>query len=174
MRYAAVRGQPRLSALATPARLTNSTPLIKASATITDYRRHRRTLSYCPWFFPCSLCAYELFEIIFFMKSGRIRTELWTLAPEVRHAPLHTATKCVDHWASWTKRLCVSSCPNSILSPVHTSDNITKNGGFGDIVAKNRDIVAENGNIVAKNTMLPVSATMSPFLAILSLVWTGL
>jgi len=42
-------------------------------------------------------------------------------------------------------------------SPVHTSDNVAKNG----------DIVAETGNIVAKNTMLPVSAT-------LSLVWTGL
>jgi len=44
------------------------------------------------------------------------------------------------------------------LSPVHTSDNIAKNG----------DIAAETGNIVANNTMLPVamspvSATMSPF-----------
>ena len=50
------------------------------------------------------------------------------------------------------------------LSPVHTSDNVAKNG----------DIVAETGDIVAKNTMLPVSVTMSPFLATLSLVWTGL
>jgi len=57
------------------------------------------------------------------------------------------------------------------LSPVHTSDNVAKNG---DIVAQNNDIVAETGNIVAENTMLPVSATISPFLATLSLVWTGL
>ena len=39
----------------------------------------------------------------------------------------------------------------SVLSPVHTSDNVAKNG----------NIVAEIGDIVAKNTMLPVSATMS-------------
>jgi len=38
------------------------------------------------------------------------------------------------------------------LSPVHTSDNVAKNG----------DIVAETGNIVAKHTMLTVLATMSP------------
>ena len=34
------------------------------------------------------------------------------------------------------------------LSPVHTSDNVAKNG---DIVAKSRDNVAETGYIVAKN-----------------------
>ena len=65
------------------------------------------------------------------------------------------------------------------LSPVHTSDNVAKNG----------DIVAETGNMVFLATMLPVIsatlspvsatmsrflATMSPFLATLSLVWTGL
>jgi len=35
-----------------------------------------------------------------------------------------------------------------MLSPVHTSDNVAKNG---DIVAKSRDIVAETRDIVAKN-----------------------
>jgi len=38
------------------------------------------------------------------------------------------------------------------LSPVHTSDNVAKDG---DIVAKNRDNVAETGNIVFLATMLP-------------------
>ena len=51
------------------------------------------------------------------------------------------------------------------LSPVHTSDNVAKNG---NIVAEIGDIVAETGNIVAENTMLPASATMSPFLATMS------
>ena len=51
-----------------------------------------------------------------------------------------------------------SSRPNNgRLSPVHTSDNVAKNGDIvaetGDIVPKNGDIVAETGNIVAKNNV---------------------
>jgi len=53
---------------------------------------------------------------------------------------------------------------NGRLSPVHTSDNVAKNGDIvaktrdivaetGDIVPKNGDIVAETGNIVAKNNV---------------------
>jgi len=43
----------------------------------------------------------------------------------------------------------------SALSPVHTSDNVSKNGDIvaetGDIDAKNRDNVAKDGDIFAKN-----------------------
>ena len=79
------------------------------------------------------------------------------------------ASECRVHSGAYTGNIYIAYTAyycrlESILSPVHTSDN----------VAKNRDIVAETVNTVAKNTMLPVSATMSPFLATLSLVWTGL
>jgi len=70
-------------------------------------------------------------------------------------------------------RLIVAALFLDLLSPVHISDDVAKNGDIvaetsdiaetGDIVAKNRDVVAKTGNIVAKNTMSPVSATLSPF-----------
>ena len=41
---------------------------------------------------------------------------------------------------------CAVQLFSAVLSPVHTSDNVAKNG---DIVAKNRDIVAETGDNVA-------------------------
>jgi len=48
----------------TPARLTILTLLFKVSATVTDYRGHRRTpLPACPGLSPCSSCAPELLEI---------------------------------------------------------------------------------------------------------------
>ena len=56
----------------------------------------------------------------------------------------------------------------SLLSPVHTSDNVAKNGDIvaeiGDNVANSpvhtSDNVSETGNIVYLATMSPVSATM--------------
>ena len=49
--------------------------------------------------------------------------------------------------------------PRLVLSPVHTSDNVAKNG---DIVAKNRDTVAETGDNVAKTGNIVFLATMLP------------
>jgi len=52
------------------------------------------------------------------------------------------------------------------ISPVHTSDNVAKNGDIvaetGDIVAKNRDNVAETGDNVAETSNIVFLATMLP------------
>jgi len=70
--------------------------------------------------------------------------------------------------------------PRLVLSPVHTSDNVAKNG---DIVAKNRDTVAETGDNVAKTGNIVFLATMLPDccrfrrqcrLCGRDFVWTGL
>ena len=91
-------GLPCLSASATLAWLTTLMLLLKASATITDYKGHHRTLSF---FLPGTISLFIMCVGIIWnnslMKGGRARTELWTPAPEARLTPLHT--KCTDHWA---------------------------------------------------------------------------
>ena len=93
-------GRPHLSASATPARLTTLTLLLNVSATVTDYRGHRRTLFPVREYFPVHHVCRNYLKYFF----DRKRTcPDWSLnpAPEARHAPLHTAPESADHWATW-------------------------------------------------------------------------
>jgi len=84
-------GQPRLSASATPARLATLTLLLKVSATVTDYRGHRRTLFFLPGVISLFIMCVGIILNNSLVEGGRAPDRALNPAPEERHDPLHKA-----------------------------------------------------------------------------------
>jgi len=93
---------PRQSALAHVSAANTLTLLIKASATYTVYRGHRRTLFFLPWIISLFTMCIGIIRNNY-LVGGRARAEVWTPATE-RVTLLHMAPKCSDHRATWANK----------------------------------------------------------------------
>ena len=88
MLYAApASGQPHLSASATAAQITTLTLLLQVSATVTDYRRHHRSLFFMPGIISLFIMCVGIIRNNSLLEGGRARTNLWTRLP--RRVMLH-------------------------------------------------------------------------------------
>jgi len=86
MCFTSQTGQLCLSVSATPAWLTILTLLLKASATVTDYRRHRRTLSFLPVIISLFIVCVGIIRNNSLVKGGpSFEPGFWDLSHSTAH-----------------------------------------------------------------------------------------
>ena len=88
---AAASGQTSLFTSATPARPTPWRCLIKVSATVTVYRRHRRTLFSLPGIISLFITCVGIIRNNSLVEGGHARAKVWTQLLSASRATAHGA-----------------------------------------------------------------------------------